>query len=206
VSTIALRLAQARVDEAAWPVPLHLEGYDRRVALTEQERQTLLELGPLHLRRSRARGAQQRTAGWQLLGRLVTPLDDARALLHHGDAVRYRRASAHAAGLVLQHCADLGRSYWGWTAGDWAALCCPTTQQFVAARTVPTETTVRPFVIAIGYLLGGVTDLEQFGTFNRKHLGQLVFGPDAVESPALVGSTPTPPTGSGRSRSGWVIA
>ena len=181
MNTIAVRLAQARVDEAAWPVPLHLESYDRRVALAEQELDTLLELGPLHLRRSRARGAQQRTTSWELLARLVTPLDDARTLLHHGEEVRYRRASTHAAGLVLQHCADTGRSYWGWTATDWATLACPTTRQFIAARSVPTETTVRPFLIAIGYLLGGVTDLDQLGTFNRKHLGQLVFGADAVE-------------------------
>lgn len=181
MNTIAVRLAQARVDEAAWPVPLHLEGYDRRVALAQQELHTLLELGPLHLRRSRARDAQQRTTSWELLARLVTPLGDARTLLHHRDEVRYRRASTHAAGLVLQHCADTGHSYWGWTATDWATLACPTTRQFIAARSVPTETTMRPFLIAIGYLLGGVTDLDQFGTFNRKHLGELVFGPDAVE-------------------------
>jgi hypothetical protein len=143
VNTIAVRLAQARVDEAAWPVPLHLESYDRRVALAEQELDTLLELGPLHLRRSRARGAQQRTTSWELLARLVTPLDDARTLLHHGDEVRYRRASTHAAGLVLQHCADTGRSYWGWTATDWATLACPTTRQFIAARSVPVSRQAR---------------------------------------------------------------
>ena len=45
-----------------------------------------------------------------------------------------------------------------------------------AAQPLPTETTVRPFVIALGYLLGGFNDFQLLGTFNRLHLAQLVFG------------------------------
>jgi hypothetical protein len=77
---------------------LTLSGYDRR-ELTAVELGALRELGPAGLRRSRARGAAQVAASWAQLTRLVRPLDDARAVLHHPGHARYRRASAHAVGL-----------------------------------------------------------------------------------------------------------
>jgi hypothetical protein len=182
MSALAGRLVDGPLTERlAWSFPPYLDAYDQRVELTDAELHTLVELGPVHLRRSRARGADQRTARWDTLARLVSPLDEARALLHHADDARCRRASAHAAGLVLQHCAESGRSYWGWTTTDWATLCCSSAEEFSAARTVPTESTVRPFLVAVGYLLGGFTDVQRLGTFNRLHLAQLVFGAAAVE-------------------------
>lgn len=182
MSILAAQLLDGPLTEPlGWSFPLHLDGYDQRADLTDTELQTLVDLGPAQLRRSRARGADRRAAQWDTLGRLVRPLDDARALLHHPDDARHRRASGHAAGVVLQHCAQAGRSYWGWTATDWTALCCPSGEEFLAARAVPTETTVRPFVVAAGYLIGGFTDLQRLGTFNRLHLAQLVFGSSAVE-------------------------
>jgi len=168
-------------ERRAWSFPLDLDAYDRQGQLTAAELRALLELGPAYLRRSRARGADQRAPRWDALTRLVAPLDEARAVLHHAPTARYRRAGAHAAGLVLQHCAETGRAYWGWTAPDWATLCCPSAEEFLAARTLPTEITVRPFLVALGYLLGGFTDAQQLGTFNRLHLAQLVFGADLVE-------------------------
>jgi hypothetical protein len=75
--------------------------------------------------------------------------------LHHGDDIRFQRAGANAAAIILQHCADTGRSYWAWTTPDWAKLCGCSAEAFVAARELPTETTVRPFLLALAYLLGG---------------------------------------------------
>lgn len=181
MSALAVPGGASRQPRSGWSFPLDLSDFDQRVRLSMAEKQALGELGPRHLRRSRARGAQQRTANWELLTRLVSPLDDARVLLHHRDEVGYRRASTHAAGLVLWHCAQTDRSYWGWTSKDWARLCAPSTEQFLAAAQVPTEASVRPFLIALGYLLGGLGDLEQLGTFNRRHLARLVFGADALE-------------------------
>ena len=88
---------------------------------------------------------------------------------------------AHAAAIVLQYCATTGRSYWAWTDADWADLCGGSAEAFVAAQTLPTETTVRPFLVALAYLLGGFDDFQQLGTFNRLHLAGLVFGAAAVE-------------------------
>jgi len=168
-------------ERPAWSFPLDIAAYDRRVELTGPEMRTLVELGPAHLRRSRARGARQRTPLWHALSRLVVPIDDARAVLHHSQDARCRRAGADAAGLVLQHCADSGRAYWGWTGGDWAKLCCSSAEEFLTARALPTENTVRPFLVALGYLLGRFTDFQHLGTFNRLHLAQLVFGAAPVE-------------------------
>ena len=133
------------------------------------------------LRRNRARGIPRRTARhWQAISRLVEPLDAARAALHHGDDPAFRRAGAHAAAIVLQHCADTGRSYWAWTPWDWAGLCGPS----AAGRSSPPgrcrpRRTVRPFLVALAYLLGGFTGFHHLGNFNRLHLAGLVFGADA---------------------------
>jgi integrase len=115
------------------------------------------------------------------LARLVEPLDEALAALHHGEHVRYRRAGAHAAGAVLRQCADSGRSWWGWAPWEWARLCGTSAGEFLTAQTPPTESTVRPYVVALAYLLGGFSDFHRPGTFNRLHLACLIFGEPAVD-------------------------
>ncbi|MFW2243959.1 tyrosine-type recombinase/integrase [Rhodococcus opacus] len=165
-----------------WTFPLSLERYDQRGELTDAECRALRELGPKALRRNRARGIPRRTAThWTALARLVEPLDTARAGLHHGDDTRFRRAGAHAAAIILQNCVDTSRSYWAWTTEDWAQLCGSSAEAFVAARELPTETTVRPFLLALAYLLGGFDDFQLLGTFNRLHLARFVFGAGIVE-------------------------
>ena len=41
---------------------------------------------------------------------------------------------------------------------------------------------VRPFLVALGYLLVGFTGFQHLGNFNRLHLACLVFSEDAVEA------------------------
>ena len=156
--------------------------WDRRVALLDSETAALLALGPVRLRRNGAVGIPRRTAlHWRALTRLTGPLDAAVAGLHHGDDVRFRRAGRQAVAIVLQHCADTGRSWWGWTPWEWARLCSGSAREFVAAQPLPTEPTVRPFVVALAYLLGGFSDFHALGTFNRLHLACLIFGEPAVD-------------------------
>jgi hypothetical protein len=167
---------------AGWRRPFESGEFDRRPALLTREAVALEALSPLQLRRNRARGIPRRTAGrCSALARLVAPLDAARAAVHHGDDVRYRRAGAHAAAVILQHCAASGRAWWGWTAWDWAAVCGPSSQAFRTAQPLPTETTVRPFTIALGYLLGQFSDFQHLGNFNRLQLAQLIFGAEPIE-------------------------
>ena len=94
----------------------------------------------------------------------------------------HRRAGLYAVGLVLEHCLVLGRPWWAWSIEEWAGLLAGSAEAFLAERSLPTETTVRPFVVAFAYLVSGFDRFEQLGTFNRLHLAKLVFGADAVET------------------------
>ena len=170
--------------EGAWTFRRPVEGYDRREQLSEAAFHALRELGPKGLRRNRSRGGVPRRSAvqWNALARLVAPLDAARASLHHDDGVRFRRAGGARGGdrlAVLRHHRPVllgvdGRGLGGSVRGGSA-------EAFVAAQTLPTETTVRPFLVALAYLLGGFDDFQQLGTFNRLHLAGLVFGAAAVE-------------------------
>ncbi|MGH3755893.1 MAG: tyrosine-type recombinase/integrase [Pseudonocardiaceae bacterium] len=166
---------------SGWTAGLDASGYDRRAELTGPEAHALAERGVAGLRRSRARGAPPGDSRWVVLARLVEPLDAARAALHHDDVAGCRRPSRDAAGLILAHCAQTGRSYWAWTSWEWVQLFGSSAEQFVAARAVLPETAVRPFVIALGWLISGFNDFQHLGTFNRLHLARLVFGAGAVE-------------------------
>lgn len=171
-----------------WHLPL--AEFDRGPELRAEEAEALHALNPLEMRRNRARGIPGRTAGnWTALARLVEPLDAARAVLHHVDDVRYRRAGAHAAAVVLAHCATADRAYWGWSAWDWATVCGPSSQAFLAAQPLPTEKMVRPFVMALGYLLGEFSEYQHLGNFNRLHLANLVFGEEPIEETMSQAST-----------------
>lgn len=156
--------------------------WDGGVALLDSETAALLALGRRGLRRNRAVSVPRRTAlHWRALTRLTEPLEAAVAGLHHGDDVRFRRAGRQAAAIVLQHCADTGRSWWGWTPWEWARLCGGSAREFMTAQSLPTDSTVRPFVVALAYLLGGFTDFHHLGMFNRLHLACLIFGEPAVD-------------------------
>ncbi|HET9080087.1 MAG TPA: site-specific integrase [Trebonia sp.] len=159
-----------------------LHRYDRRGELLDGEAAALAALGAAGLRRNRATGVQPTAAHWKALARLVEPLDAARARLHHRDDVRFRRAGAHAVAIILDNCVDRGRSYWGWTGQDWADLCGSSARTFVADRDLPTEATVRPFLVAIGYLLDGFDEFHLLGMINRLHLARLVFGESAIDA------------------------
>ena len=173
-----------------WRLPLEAGEFGRRPGLLTQEAAALAALSPLEMRRNRARGIPRRTAGhWTSLVRVVEPLDAARAALHHSDDVRYRRAGAHAVAVVLQHCAASGSAWWEWTAWDWAGVCGRSSEAFRVAQPRPTETTVRPFVIALGYLLGEFTDFQHLGNFNRLYLAQLIFGAEPIEEAMSRAST-----------------
>jgi hypothetical protein len=183
VSAVPAVASQPDSGHLAWAFPTDMRGWDRRAGLLDGEAAAIAAIGPVGLRRNRATGIPRRTARhWRAITRLVEPLDAARAALHHDDDVCFKRAGAQAAAIVLQHCAETGRSSWGWTQWEWARLCGSSAVEFLAARTLPTEQTVRPFLVALAYLLGGFTSFHQLGNFNRLHLACLVFGDEPVEA------------------------
>jgi hypothetical protein len=175
----AARLAPApgpRAGEAdTWTAGLDGSGWDRRRELASGEARALAQIGPAGLRRSRARGAR-RSGSWRGPARLAGPLDQAAAGLHHDRSAVHRRAAAHAVGIILQHCARTGQAYWAWTGWGWARLAGSSSREFLDGQALPTETAVRPFLVALAWLLGGFSDFQHLGMFNRLHLAQLVFG------------------------------
>jgi integrase len=183
VSAVPAVTSQPDSGHLAWAFLIDTNGWDRRAGLLDGEAAAIAAIGPVGLRRNRATGIPRRTARhWRAIARLVEPLDAARAALHHDDDVCFKRAGAQAAAIVLQHCAETGRSYWGWTQWEWARLGGSSAGEFLAARTLPTERTVRPFLAALAYLLGGFTSFHQLGNFNRLHLACLVFSDQPVEA------------------------
>ena len=75
---------------------------------------------------------------------------------------------------------DTGQAYWAWTGWDWARLAGSSSKEFLDGQALPTETAVRPFLVALAWLLGGFSDFQHLGMFNRLHLAQLVFGAEHV--------------------------
>ena len=171
--------AVLRADSAAWAPGLDAGGWDRRGGLTVPEAAALAGIGPAGLRRSRARGTR-RSHAWQALARLTGPVDQAVAVLRHDRSDVHLRAGAHAAGIILQHCADTGQAYWAWTGWDWARLAGSSSKEFLDSQALPTERAVRPFLVALAWLLAGFSDFQHLGMFNRLHLAQLVFGAEHV--------------------------
>jgi integrase len=172
--------AVAAGGESGWAAGPDTSVGDRRVELTDPELRALAVLGAAGLRRSGTRGVGRGAPLWDTLSGLVEPLDQARAALHHPDDARYRRASSDAGGLILAHCAQTGRSYWGFTAWEWARLCGASAEEFLQARALPTEIAVRPLLVALAHGLGGFTDFQHLGAFNRLHLARLVYGAGPV--------------------------
>ncbi|MCA1695295.1 MAG: tyrosine-type recombinase/integrase, partial [Actinobacteria bacterium] len=175
-----LRAVAASGGEPGWAAGPDISAQDRPVELTDPQVRALAELGPAGLRRCGAQGPRRGAQLWDSLSGLVGPLDAVRARLHHPHDARYRRASSDAAGLILAHCAQTGRSYWGFTAWEWARLCGASAQEFGQSRALPTEIAVRPLLVALAHGLGGFTDFQHLGTFNRLHLARLVYGTDPV--------------------------
>jgi len=180
VTVPGLAAALPQPGGAAWAPGLDASGWDRRAALASPEAAALAGIGPAGLRRSRARGTR-RSPEWEALARLAGPLDQAAAVLHHDGSDVHLRAGAHATGIILQHCADSGQAYWAWTGWDWARLAGSSSMNFLGSQALPTERAVRPFLVALAWLLAGFSDFQHLGMFNRLHLAHLVFGREAVD-------------------------
>jgi len=77
-------------------------------------------------------GHDTSATGWTGIGRLLQPLDDVAAVLGSPPSAHCQRAMADATAVILLRCADMGRSYWSWTAQDWTRLIGVDQQAFRA--------------------------------------------------------------------------
>jgi integrase len=174
--------ALAQATDRAWAWPLDTSCYDRRDELSTAEIQALEELGWLVRRR---RGHNPDLPQWRMIRRLLRPLDDAREGLGWCPDTRdHQRAVTDAIGLILRRCLEKRNSYWAWSGDDWLRVIAPTAVEFEAAWPGWMDGTVRPYVAAFAYLLGGFTGFHRLGSFNRQALAWRVFGKEIVEDAA----------------------
>ena len=162
----------------AWAWPLNMARYDRRPELTGREREALRRLGTNVRRR---RGYDRDPPEWQAVGRLLQPLDDARGALWYPAAPRHRRGATDAIGVVLLRCAEDGSTYWAWSDEEWARLIGADSAEFERPWPAWADGTVRPYVTACAYLVGGFTAFRSIGNFDKVPLARRVFGTDNVD-------------------------
>ena len=162
------------------PMPLlDVTGFDRTAALSQSERDALTTLG-WQLRRRRSHDAE--LPEWDVIGRLLAPLDAARSELRdRPDTPLHRRSAKDAVGLVLRRCAEEGTTFWGWSDDAWVKLIGEDRHAFARPWPGWVDQTVRPDVVAYGYLLCGFDAFHRLGSFNRLALAWRVFGHEAVE-------------------------
>jgi Phage integrase family len=169
----------ARCGDGRWHWPIDPTGYDTAPVVRLAEATAIASLGASSLRRL---GRYDRAAGeWQLIRRLLRPLDDAAAALRSPPA-SHRRASLDASAVALLRCAETGRSYWAWTDAEWAGLAGRDLGGFRGAAPAWADDAVRLRLAAHAFLLGGFTAFSQLGRLSRLTLARQIFGRDRVDS------------------------
>ncbi|WP_251061666.1 hypothetical protein [Streptomyces sp. ISL-100] len=163
---------------STWTWPVVPASYDRS-PLTRAEAKALDSLG-WDVRRQR--GYQRENIAWRRIGRLLRPLDDARAVLEMPDERLHRRTSDDAIGLILWTCARTRSAFWEWTPQTWANLIGTSTKSFTQPWPRWIDGTSRPYVASYAYLLAGFTDFHRLGKFRRLSVARRVFGSTEIEA------------------------
>jgi hypothetical protein len=168
----------ARCGDGRWHWPIDPRGYDTTPVVRSAEAAAIAGLGASSLRRL---GRYDRAAGeWQLIRRLLRPLDDAAAALRSPPG-SHRRAALDASAVVLLRCAEAGRSYWAWADEEWAGLLGRDLDGFRRAAPAWADDAVRLCLTAHAFLLGGFTAFSRLGRLSRLTLARQIFGRDRVD-------------------------
>jgi integrase len=170
---------EAEAGDGRWRWPIDPRVYDTKPAVRATEAAAIADLGAGNLRRLGR--CDLAAGGWQLIRRLLRPLDDAAAALESPPTSHCHRAMLDATAVVLLRCARTGRSYWAWTDEEWAGLLGRDQDSFRKAAPGWADDAVRPYVAAHAFLLGGFTNFCQLGRLSRLTLARRVFGRDRVD-------------------------
>jgi hypothetical protein len=165
--------------DLAWTWPFDQSHYRQRTALTAQETSALQRLG-IGLRR-RPGSHDPRTPDWTAVGWLVRPLDDVHSSLWLPDNGYHYQGVNDAIAVILLRCGEGGRTFWCWTPDDWVELIGETATAFIASAPGWAEGTTRSTLVAFAYLVGGFTEFDRLGGFQRLPLSRRVFGAELVD-------------------------
>jgi integrase len=116
------------------------------------------------------------------MARLVRPLDDARQHVFTPDNSYHHRSALDAVGIILHACATTQQAFWAWSPTTWIdAVLTASQQAFQRAYPGWIDGAVRPYLVAMAYLLDCFAAFELLGPFNRLALAHRVFGPAPVQ-------------------------
>jgi integrase len=166
-------------DPSWWQWPMDLTHYDRTPTLTPAEHAALVALG-WEVRRGRGHDLQR--LEWVTIARLVHPLDDARRSVFTPDNPYHHRSALDAVGIILHACGTTRQAFWAWSPATWIDVVLTASQQaFQRAYPGWIDGAVRPYLVAMAYLLDCFAAFELLGPFNRLALANRVFGPARVQ-------------------------
>jgi integrase len=157
---------------------VNLSCFDRRLELTAAELQALRTLGDNLRRRRQFQAAMPQ---WQVIERLLGPLDAVRAVLRSPDTTEHRRNSLDAIGLILMRCAAVGSTYWSWSDDEWMELIGQTAKEFKEQSGWQLGA-ARSYLVAYAYVLGEFTAFSRLGGISLRVLTRRVFGAATEES------------------------
>jgi hypothetical protein len=106
--------------EPRWCSPVTARRFDTTVAIRPEETRAIEELGVRNLRRLQYHDPS--APGWRVIGRLLRPLEAVNASLDSPPTPHRRRAMLDVIAVLLVRCAEVGRTFWGWTTQEWIGL------------------------------------------------------------------------------------
>lgn len=171
--------AGASLDHSVWHWPIDPTRYDRTPGLSTNE---LAALNALDWDVRRGRCHDPARPEWVVLERLLRPLDDARLSVSTPSTRYHQRSALDAVGLILHGCRTHQTAFWQWNEATWVEVLGADQRAFLRREFSGwLDATVRPYMVALAYLLDCFSAFQRLGAFNRLSLAMKVFGPERVE-------------------------
>jgi integrase len=178
--TAAMEKTADAAGDGRWHWPIPADHYDTATHVRVAEAKAISELRLENLRRLQRHDPA--APGWAVIRRLLQPLEAANASLDSPPTSHRRRAMADATAVILLRCAQLGRSYWGWSVEDWTEVIGADQAGFRRSAPAWADDAVRSYVSSHAYLLGGFNEFHRLGSFQRLTMAWRIFGRDRVDA------------------------
>ncbi len=175
----AAEASASTFDLPSWHWPIDPTCYDRTPELSTNELAALVALD-WDVRRGRCHATSR--PEWATLERLLRPLDDARLSLYTPTTRYHQRSALDAVGLLLHGCRTHTTAFWQWNEATWVEVLGADQRAFQRREFSGwLDATVRPYMVAMAYVLDCFSAFQLLGSFNRLTLATRVFGPQLLE-------------------------
>jgi integrase len=155
----------------SWLPPIDVNKYDRTPYLFSSELEELNVI--IRYREVHGRFLPHQ---WSTpLCRLFLPIDEVLDVINTP-----RRPRSTVVSIFLREMHARSSSLWAWNRPEWVEIIGDDWQAFAQRYNPPKD--LRQHLMAVGYLLGGITDLHSFGTFEQPSFARKVFGREVVDT------------------------